>query len=107
MSKVFDDYVGEAREQIKSEHPLAAQSQNLLEALSDVMGYQAWRAHRAYDHVDIVFGAKLVDRTAGYSLLFHEAPKGTPGRVDSIQLSTEEMRELERKIKVALWADVS
>ena len=100
--KILEEFVGEAWDQIKAEHPLAAGSGALLAALADAMGYQAWRATRAYDHVEIVFGVRMRDGTAGYSVDFHDAPKGAPGRVTSIQISSSELREFYTKAGLAI-----
>lgn len=102
MQKIFAEYVGEAREEIKKSHPLAAQSIPLLAALSDAMGYQAWRATRSYDHIEILYGARMRDGSAGYSIDFHEAPVGAPGRITTIQLSSGEAKELFDKLRVVL-----
>lgn len=102
MEKIFQEYVGEAREEIKKNHPLAAQSIPLLAALSDAMGYQAWRAARSYDHIQILFGVRMRDGSAGYSIDFHESPVGAPGRITTIQLSSGEMKDLFAKMKIAL-----
>lgn len=105
MQKIFEEYVGEAREQIKKEHPLASQSIPLLSALSGVMGYQAWRATRSYDHVEIVYGVRMRDGSAGYSVDFHESPIGAPGLITSIHLSSGELKELVSKGTIALGGE--
>jgi hypothetical protein len=102
MQKIFQEYVGEAREEIKKNHPLAAQSIPLLAALSDAMGYQAWRATRAYDHIEVMFGVRMRDGSAGYSIDLHEAPVGAPGRITTIQLSSGELKELHDKLTKVL-----
>lgn len=102
MDKIFQEYVGEAREEIKKNHPLAARSLPLLAALSDAMGYQAWRAARSYDHIQIMFGARMRDGSAGYSIQLHEAPAGAPGRITTIELSSGEMKDLFAKMKIVL-----
>lgn len=105
MNKILEEFVGDAREQIATEHPLAAQSAPLLGALAEAMGYQHWRATRAYDHIEIVFGVKMRDGSAGYSLDFHDMPKGAPGRVVSVQISSGELRELFAKASLALGGE--
>jgi hypothetical protein len=106
MQKIYEEYVGEARDEIKKSHPLAAQSIPLLAALSDAMGYQSWRAARSYDHMDITYGARMRDGSAGYSINFYEAPPGATGRVSVVQISSEEMKELFAKVKVVLEGEV-
>lgn len=103
--KIFQEYVGDAREQIKKEHPLASQSISLLNALSDAMGYQAWRATRSYDHVEIVYGVRMRDGSAGYSVDFHSAPVGASGLITSLHLSGEELKELVEKGTIALGGE--
>lgn len=101
-TKVFQDYVGEAREEIQKSHPLAARSAPLLSALADAMGYQAWRAARSYDHMNIMFGARMRDGSAGYLLEFHDSPTGDTGRVTNVVLSSQELRDLVAKAVQAL-----
>lgn len=105
MQKLLQDFVSEAKGQIQKEHPLAAQSVPLLSSLAEAMGYQAWRATRAYDHVEIMFGIRMRDGSAGYSIDFHDNPVGAPGRITSLHLSSGEMKELFAKMRMALLGE--
>ena len=102
---MLDEFVDETRERMSRDYPAASQSSLLIESFADAIGYQAWRATRAYDHVEVGFGVKMRDGSAGYSVDFHDTPKGAPGRIVSIQLSPGELREFITKAYMALGED--
>lgn len=105
--KMLEEFVDEVRDRISSEYPMASRSGALLASFADAIGYQAWRATRAYDHIEIVFGVKMRDGSAGYSVDFHDTPSGAPGRVVSVQLSPGELREFLTKAYIALGGESS
>jgi len=91
-SETFQDYLREVRESMAHMHPNVAKYPDIAVLLANEIAYGLWRKKRVYDHVEIAFGARTPDGTAGYTIGWYDEREG--GRKTAITLTRAELQEL-------------
>lgn len=99
-ANTFEDYLQQVRDSMSLMHPNVSRYPEIATMLANELAYQMWRKARVYDHCEIMFGARMPDGTAGYTISFAEQREG--GRVVSLQVTGTELAELVEKGRKAL-----
>jgi hypothetical protein len=100
QNEQFKEYLEEVRASMQRMHPSISRYPDIAVRVANEIAYEMWRKARVYDHIEIIFGARMPDGTAGYTVGFADHREG--GRVTTIALTAAELQELVEKGQKAL-----